>query len=303
MRWKRGCAWRWWGADVALSCTTVEWRGLSLTSADLGPFGVARVAGWDELPGSVYAPSKRPRSHGRFAESPWADERIVTVTGQIVSRDRDELLERLLSVMTWPSGDHAPEPLTITRAGRTLTADAFLTEFRTPTDADWSVGKVPFAIEWRCPDPLRYGLLVSVSSGFPELVGGLAYPLYTDGAGTVLGWLDYGPPSTTGTVSLTNEGTADAHPQFEVTGPAPGFEVVRVGTGDRLVFDDPIPAGSRFVVDTASGVAVMDGVSDRTLTWQDPMTVGPGETAEFAFVPRGESTAAVLRASLRPAYW
>lgn len=120
---------------------------------------------------------------------------------------------------------------------------------------------------------------------------------------SVLGWLDYGEPSTSGTVSLSNPGTADAHPQFEVTGPASGFEVVQVGTGHRLVYDGTVPAGSRLVVDTASGVAVMDGVSDRTLTWQDPMTIPPGSTAEFAFVPRGASTAAVLRASVRGAWW
>lgn len=284
---------------MALSCTTVEWRGLVLSSAGGSPFGVRSVRGWDELPGARFEWARRPVSHGAFDGPVLADERIVTVTGQIVSQDRDALLAQLSSVMVY--GDEAD--LTITRAGRTLQARAHLTAFTTPTDLDWSVGVVPFGIEWRAPDPLRYGPLVSVSTGFPELVGGLAYPLYTDGAGTTLGWLDYGPPSTSGTAALSNPGTADAHPQFEVTGPAPGFEVVQVGTGHRLVFDESIPAGSRLVIDTASGVAVMDGVSDRTLTWQDPMTVGPGETAEFAFVPRGESTAAVLRASLRPAYW
>lgn len=288
---------------MALSCTTVEWRGLVLSSEWGAEFGVARVAGWDELPTSVYSPAKRPGAHGRFAESPSSDERIVTVTGQIVSPERDVLLAQLSAVMTWPAGDHRPEPLTITRAGRTLTAEAYLTAFRTPTDLDWSVGKVPFAIEWRAPDPLRYGDLVSVSTGFPELVGGLVYPLYEDEDGNDVGWLDYGPPSTSGVVSLENPGTATSYPQFEVTGPADGFEVVRVGTGQRLVFDGVVPAGSHFVIDTASGVALMDGVSDRTLTWQDPMGVGPGEVAEFAFVPRGEVTAAVLRASLRPAYW
>lgn len=287
--------------------TTVRFGDVTVGSpavvdADGAQWVLSRIQGWHGGVPVRGERQERPGAHGTFAERAWRDGRLTIVEGAVLCPSR-AVAASAVRVLAAVLADGQFGELEVVDADEgALSARVRLGA--EPT-VDWVRGSttVRYQFPLYAPDPLRYGGLISASTPFPELVGGLAYPLYTDGAGTVLGWLDYGPPSTTGTVSLTNEGTADAHPQFEVTGPAPGFEVVRVGTGDRLVFDDPIPAGSRFVVDTASGVAVMDGVSDRTLTWQDPMTVGPGETAEFAFVPRGESTAAVLRASLRPAYW
>lgn len=290
---------------MSLSCTTVEWRGLTLSSDVSSPFGVRNVSGWDERPGVRYGSPERGGRHGRFTEAPLSDERIVTVTGQIVSQDRDALLAELDAVMWLSDPEAAPELLTITRAGRTRVGFAYLTGFRTPSDLDWAVGRVPFGIEWRCPDPLRYGDLQGVTTSFPDLVGGLEYPLYTDGAGTTLGWLDYGEAPTSGRVELSNEGTAESWPVFEVTGPTPveGFEVVEVGTGRRLVFEGLVPTGSRLVMDTARGTAVMDGGSDRTLTWFEPSPVPAGGSTEFVFLPRGSRTGAQVTVTWRSAWW
>lgn len=293
---------------MSLSCTTVVWRGLTLSSAAGEPFGVRSVQGWDELPGSRIDSASRPQGHGRFDADVWADERIVTVGGQILSQDRDALLQQLASVMTWPSQASAAEELTITRAGRTLTAFARLSAFRTPTDLDWAVGLVPFAIEWRCPDPLRYGALVSAVTGFPVRSGGLRFPLYSDGAGEDVGALYYGESSgSTGRALLANEGTADTWPQFVITGPvdSSGFEIVTVGTGARLRFSASVPAGSQLVLDAATGSAVIDGTADRggRLTWRDWAPIPAGGSSEFAFVPLGATSEATLTVTARPAFW
>lgn len=292
---------------MSLSCTTVVWRGLTLSSVQGESFGVRSVQGWDELPSARLNSSERPQTHGRFDSDVWSDERIVTVGGQILSADRDALLHELASVMTWPSTSSPAEELTITRAGRTLTAFARLTAFRTPTDLDWAMGLVPFAIEWRCPDPLRYGEVQTAATTFPVRTGGLRFPLYSDGAGTNVGALDYGDVSQTGRLVLSNGGTADSWPQFVVEGPvgSSGFELITVGTGARVTYSGAVPAGSQLVLDSATGTAVIDGVADRggRLTHRDWTPVPAGGSVEFAFVPLGATSSAVLHATVRPAFW
>lgn len=292
---------------MSLSCTTVRWRGLTMSSAQDSPFGVVSVSGWDELPDAREDAPPRPGGHGRFDTDVWSDERVITVQGRILSQERDALLAELSSVMTWPVRSAPAEELVISRAGRELTAFARLTAFRTPTDLDWGVGKVPFSVQWRARDPLRYGTPVSAATRFPELIGGLEYDLYTDGAGADLGYLDYGVPSRSGRVSVANGGTADTWAQFEVTGPTPagGFEISTVGTDARLVFEGAVPAGMRLLMDSATGAVLLDGAADRAglLTVRDWAPVPAGSSVEYAFIPRGASTAAELSVTLRPAFW
>lgn len=292
---------------MSLSCTTVQWRGLTLASDHSSPFGIRTLLGWDELPDARLDAPVRPQAHGRFDTAVWADERVITLSGQIVSQDRDALLQELQGVMGWPSGLSSAEDLVVTRAGRELTGFARLTAFKTPTTVNWSVGEVPFVIEWRCRDPLRYGPPESVSTLFPTLRGGLEYDLYTDGAGTDLGYLDYGEASTSGRVVLSNPGTAATSPVFEISGPvdSSGFEIAVVGGSQRIRFSGPVAAGSALVIDSSSGTAVVDGFSDRggQLTVRDWFTVPPGGAVEVAFIPLGVNAGGQLTAVHRPAWW
>lgn len=292
---------------MSLSCTTVQWRGLTLASDHSSPFGIRTLLGWDELPDARLDAPVRPQAHGRFDTAVWADERIITLSGQIVSQDRDALLQELQDVMWWPSGLSSAEDLVVTRAGRELTGFARLTAFKTPTTVNWSVGEVPFVIEWRCRDPLRYGPPESVSTLFPTLRGGLEYDLYTDGEGTDLGYLDYGDASDTGLVVLSNDGTADSWPVFQVEGPVDGsgFDIAVVGTDQRIRFSGPVASGSSLVIDSSSGTAVIDGVADRggQLTQRDWFPVPARGQVEVAFLPLGGTSTARLTVVHRPAFW
>ena len=185
---------------MTLSCTPVTWRGVTLSSDRSSPFGIRTVAGWDELPDARFERLARPGAHGVFATPVLSDERIVTLGGQIISADRDALLAELRGAMTWGAGGGLTDELRVSRAGRTLTTQARLTGFKTPTDANWGIGVVPFVIEWRCPDPLRYADAVSESTGFAAATGGLAFPLFTDGVDEV-GHLDFGEQGSSGRVS------------------------------------------------------------------------------------------------------
>lgn len=289
------------------SATTLTWRGWTAHGSEPAPFTLTGpIEGWEDVEETRSQREPRPTAHGAFDAPGWASERIVTATGQCRDpQQRDELFAQLKSVMTL-SGDRPVEDLTISHGGLTLTAGARLTRFR-PILTTWGAGVFGWAAQWTCPDPLRYGERTSVATGFPERRGGLRFPLYSNLAGGDVGVLAYGPPSTTGRAVLHNPGTADSAPQFEISGevgPA-GFEIVTVGTGRRLVFAGPVPAGSSLVIDTATGAALIDGWADRAglLTHRDWWQVPPGESVEFAFLPRGTTSAAQLVASVRPAFW
>ena len=240
--------------------------------------------------------------HGRFSGPVFSGERIVTVGGQIVSSDRDALLAQIDAAMVYDG----PDTLTITRAGRTLSAVAYLTAFSTPTDLDWSVGKVPFAAEWRCPDPFRYAAPASEATGFARDLSGLRFPLFTDGT-TPTGVLTFGDPGDlTGMVEVTNAGTADAWPVHRVVGPAPsaGFEIVTVETGARLRFEGPVSDGPTLTITPKQGLVTLDGVDRLTsLTVRDWAPVPPGESRTFHFRPLGGDSTAVLTVELASTYW
>jgi hypothetical protein len=207
--------------------------------------------------------------------------------------------------MTWGEAPEA-EPLTIANAGLTLTADARLTRFKPTLGTGWASGHFPWAVEWVCPDPLRYGVPTGFPTAFPTAGGGLRFPLFTNGTVGV-GHLDFGLPGTSGRVTVSNPGTAAAWPQFTVVGPVPdeGFDVVCVETGERLTYATGVSAGSTVVMDSATGRVLLNGDADRSgfLTRADWFSVPPGGTCTVAFLPRGVSSAAVLTVTLRPAWW
>jgi hypothetical protein len=234
----------------------------------------------------------------------FSDERHVLASGRCFSlAQRDAVLIQLQASFNFHSDDELP--LTITHAGRTLTSGARLLRFK-PTPLTWGIGYFGWAAEWVCSDPIRYGAPVPVTTGFPVLAGGLEYDLYTDGA-TDTGFLEYGAVSATGRLVVTNPGDEDAWTQFEVAGPVPaqGLEVVRVGTGERLRFEGGVSVGSILLLDSATGLVMIDGYADRSglLTIRDWSPVAPGGSAEFEFVPLGAFSAATLTASVTPGFW
>ena len=273
--------------------------------------GVALVfdllSGWHGGVSTRGDSTPRPGAHGDFAERSWRGARAPGLRGSAVCPSRaaaavvaDELAGVLADGSLGPFEVADPDQGTRTARVRLVAADV---------SWDRSSTVVDFDFQFLAPDPLRYGAPVTATTTFPVQRGGLEYDLYTDGAGTDLGYLDYGDAPATGTATLTNEGTADSWPIFEVTGPVggDGFELVEVGTGRRIVFADSVPAGSSLVVDSAAGAgsAVIGGAADRggSLTVLEWFPVPARGSTQVAFVPRGGTSAAVLSVSFSPAWW
>lgn len=262
--------------------------------------------GWHDGPPVKGSTTDRPAAHGVFGERVWRGARMVSVRGSVLCVSRAQASRVQMTLAALLAEGHLAD-LTVSDVDQgDLTATVRLA---TDPSINWDRVStvVDYDLRFLAPDPLRYGAPVSVSTSFPELVGGLEYDLYTDGAGADLGYLDYGAASTTGRVALSNPGTADSWPQFEVTGPvsSAGFEIATVGTDARLVFAGGVPAGSRLVLDSATGAVLIDGQADRAglLTFRDWAPIPAGGSVEYAFIPRGPSSDASLSVSVRPAFW
>lgn len=285
---------------MSLPTTSVDFSGLTLGYGT--PYRIDSLAGWEELPSTRFEDVQRPNAHGAFDSVVYASARTVAISGWCFELDaRDAILEALRRQVGLQAG---LAPLSVTVAGRTLTSQARVTKAGAIlTRGEWGIGRFGWQVEWRCPDPLRYSESVPASCGFPGSSGGLTFPLFAPD-----GVLDFGVLADPGSVTVRNEGTADAPVRLRVDGPTPpeGFDLVDVDTGRRLRYIDAIPAGSWVDLDSATGTVTINGQADRSgflsiaQWWQVPA----GGSSTVAFVPLGASnTQARLTASVAPAWW
>jgi hypothetical protein len=277
-----------------LSDTEVVWRDLTLGGD--GPYVIQSITGWDDLPDITSLDEPRARGHGDHMGSLYSRARIVTVEGKVADLEARDALLRALDASS--PVESTPRSLTVDLFGRRLTAGARIVRRTVGVGLNYSVGEVPFAIQWRCPDPLRYGPTRQVTTGLPTGGTGLAYPLAYP--------LDYGTVGDAGQVTLDNEGTADAPIRFTVSGGLPnGFEISAAGA--RLTYPYAVPAGQSITVDTADGTVLADGTADRrgNLTWADWLTIPPGRSLTVQFTSLGGEfdPGAQLAAEWAPTYW
>lgn len=284
-----------------MNSTSLTWRGLTIATGDV-PYRLRELEGWEELPAGRYEKTNRTRGHGSHRSKVWADERIVTVTGSCwTAVERDALLAQMQEHLAFDGDgdDGDTEPLQVTVAGRTLTAGAQLLAARQAlVRGEWGVGRFGFVVQWRCPNPIRYGPAATVTTPLPEAGGGLVYPLTYA--------LDYGSAGQPGQVTVDNPGTAPAPLLLAVTGAHDfGFEVAAAGR--RLRYEAPVPAGQTVTIDTATGTVLVEDSADRryNLTQADWITVPRGQSLTLSYVTLGgvRDPAALLAATVAGAYW
>ena len=292
---------------MSLPETLVEWDGLTL----YGTRGPGRrtfrtLEGWEGTPDTHADDENRLQEHGTHDSPEFAGARFVTVSGAAFSpTERDAILVELGRTLVLGGPRSVLKDLRITHAGRVLTAGARLRRFAPVADM-WGAGAFSWVAQWKCPDPLRYADPVAQSTGFASPGGGLRFPLFTDGLAPVAR-LDFGLPGTSGRVTLTNTGSAEARPQLTVLGPVAdeGFDVVCVETGERLTYATGVSAGASVVLDSATGRVLLNGDGDRSgyLVRAEWFAIPPGASRTIALIPRGVASAATMTVTIRPPWW
>lgn len=294
---------------VAGTTVAVAFGGLNISSdgAD-GVNYLTGLDGWEATPPTRVDNVDRLNAHGAFVTPVWAGARVVVATGFSLSDTaRDTVFQATQSPMRVP-GAAGTSTLAVTAVGRSLSANAQFSRYSPVllTKGFWQAGHFPWVIEWRCPDPLRYGPVTTVGPLVQApLTGGLVFPLFS--VGGVMTWDTLATPQT---ASLFNPGTADAQVTLTVAAGASaltgGFQIVEATTGSIIRYVDDLPAGSSVVFNSATGAVTLNGEADRrgSVTIAQWTPVPPGTTRTYILgLLSGTSTTASLTASTRPTYW
>lgn len=288
---------------MAADTIDITWTdgGAATLLSHEGPYRVALITGWEDLPAGRVDDQARANAHGSHDAIVYAAARTVTVEGYCFSvEERDALLAGLGAAERFTARP-TPGVLEVTLAGRTLHAGARLTR-GSKSLRNWGVGHFGWQLEFWCPDPRRYGPVRTGVTALPSDSGGMAFPLFNTS-----GVIDFGGLAVPGQVTLDNDGTADSWPAFEVTGPlAGGFELIELVTGRRLRWENTVPAGVAVALDSATGAVTYDGAPgyEGELTARDWWPVPADSTRTVQINPLGApDPAAQLLATWAPAYW
>lgn len=275
--------------------------GIALNAAE-GDLEVRRttIDGWHNSAPSIADDYPRAIADGSFAIPGRIGSKLLAIVGQI--RGPRELVALKIEQLV------AIEPhrtMLLDVYDRTLGVRTMHVQREGTVEIIWNGGPVAFfRIPLKANDPMKYGERSSGTTSFASGSEGrgLRFPLFSPN-----GYLSFGPPATSsGSVTVTNAGTAPASPVFTVAGPTPegGFSITETTTGARITFLGTVPAGSRLVLDSADGSVLIDGSGDRsTDTLVDAWPVVPaGSSSTFLFAPESSTSAATLTVDVVATY-
>jgi hypothetical protein len=219
---------------------------------------LTKESGWFGSPAIKIARVDKPAARGVFRGNEFRGGRVMTLEGVLAAPTVPALRTASRALFGLFPDPHVQYPLTvIEETGLGLSTNVVLDGeiLTTPLAAT----SVTFSIQLVAPDPRK---VATVSTTVSVLLaaggsGGVAYPVTYP--------VPYGMPGTSGAVTLTNAGTADADPYFVFTGPLTNPSVTRADTGDTVTYNGTLLATDTLTVDSGSGAVLLDGVNRRSL--------------------------------------
>lgn len=281
------------GYEQPIECAA---NGLVLTARD--EFGVDWVQdtllGWYGAPASTMQTTRKLRAPGSWPGPPQSDERTITIAGYAEAPTPQLALDAmdrfnsavsldafLLTVAEWDSvrsaiAHRAPQAIDTIRDG--------------DTTFDWSA-------QLLCPEPRRFGAVLSIDTALPSSSGGLRFPFTFP--------TTFESVVVSGLCTLENIGNADGPVALRIDGPVASPRVVHVGSGAALEFstDLVLGPGEWLDINMENQTALANGQSNRAgfLDRADWFEFEPGVNT-FAFAADGDWPQARCAVSATPAW-
>lgn len=279
---------------------SVSWRGLTFGGGPGTDFRVKDLQGWQELP-AYSSDSVKYVGHGELLSPITLAARTVTLTGFVFSPSaRDSLAQTINAAMVPLRNTMVTEPLAVTFAGQTLTADARPVRGGYADVTGWSLGRFGFALQWLCSDPLRYGAWESYLSVLGQPGTGLALPT------TMPATIPANPVG--GGLTVTNRGSAWAPAVYTIQGPviSPGV-IVNAGSDLQQLMTFPLALGATDVltIDTKKGAGFLNGgyrAPDAGVSLAKDLELAPGDNTVAALGAPGVGSPSIT-VGFRPASW
>lgn len=279
----------------------LQWEFDGLLMGYGTPYIVTNPQGFIDLSGVRANFTPRARAHGGFTEPHFGGGAVLDLEMDISADTVPAFNAAVLALEANTFPQPATRPLWFQIPGHGLRVMQVQCLRRSiPMERTILQGYVnKAALQFYAPDPLKYGLPQTATTGLPTTSGGLIYPLAYP--------LAYGSP-TTGRVSASNAGSAPVSPVFTVLGPIDpaGFQITSVEDGITLQFNGPLGSGDSLLIDSRTGSVVLNGTADRRglLSFSSWPTIPAASTRTFAFSTLGTyQAAASLSAAWSPAFW
>lgn len=232
----------------------VEYGGMVFTSRPgVTGFAIRKggFTGWWDRPAAVTEDVQRPGQYGLFSLPVGMSARMPQLTLFVEDKDPRAVRHKIARLSGLPSRGR----MVVTEFGDVEWADAELLEVGVARPQ--LSGEHDVSLMWRCPDPRKYGELREFTS-------------------------------TGATVDLWHRGTADAIPEFKVTGFTGGYRIAGRGAlaGNFFTVNGPKAAGTVDTVSFRSGMLLRNGEPVKRRILQNHVwTVPPGAGAQFRIEP------------------
>lgn len=213
------------------------------------------IDGWDAPAPVTERVDQRNADHGGWLRQGYYQPRPLEFKGSLTGQNWGALAQAWTTLLAAvPSFDLTL--LTVAAAGAPV-RQASVVQDEAPI-IDQSGAEWKFSFSWSAPDPRRYDTdETSVSTGLPVTSGGLSLPIVLP--------LTIGATTTSGLLTLTNEGDMATRPVLTVAGPCPPCTITH-SSGRRLTVPDAVPAGRFLTLDTDARTALLDGTASRVVT-------------------------------------
>lgn len=219
---------------------------------------LTKETGWFASPAIKTARVDKPAARGTFRGNEFRGSRVMTLEGVLAAPNVATLRSAIRTLLGIFPDPRVQYPLTVVEeSGLSQFANVVLDGeiLTTPISAT----SVTFSVQLAAPDPRKFASVAStvsvpLASGG---TGGVTYPVTYP--------VNYGTPGNSGSVTLTNAGTADADPSFVFTGPLTTPSVIRADTGDTVTYNGTLLATDTLTVDSGTGAVLLGGVNRRAL--------------------------------------
>ncbi|MCO1575369.1 phage tail family protein [Crossiella sp. SN42] len=268
---------------------------------------VEEATGWSGSAAARTGRDERPQQHGTYRSPTFRQAAVITLSGWLWAASPATRLAAENRIAALCADPHR---LYVLRHNDTTSGDDTVRQ----VELDGPVLLTPrrqltaFSIQLAAPDPVRYAPEpFTASTGLPLEGTGLDWTAADGGLDWDNTGLNWGKPASTGTLTMTNSGTAPSWPRWTITGPVASPEITDPATGRGLRLAADLGASQRLVIDTHPHrrSVSLDGMPGYRpyLVRADWMPIPPGQALTAAFRSGAPSAAALLTAHWSTAWW
>lgn len=193
------------------------------------------VSGLYDGVASTLKTSEKTMTDGWYANLPRLQGRTITIEGYIIGRCTESC------IMAWNAFKNVLDPngMTLVAYLGSVSRQTRVWQSASAPLVKWAgVNMLRFSIGLTSLSPYLYGLeSVSDSSSLPKTSGGMTFPYgFGEDGGSSSSWL-WSEDVISGSVSLSNDGTAPSPVMIRIDGPVVNPQVLHVGSGHVMAFN------------------------------------------------------------------